>query len=104
MPTTTTVARFGYCHVRHRPKMPAQSGYCDDEGNRYCRACFKARFPERYKEKIPGVRSCAWAVNRSVHFVAKSMRKAWPARSVATKTVLMLYTYAARASLQQAIH
>ena len=45
------LARFGWCCTRHRPPVPAQSGYTDSQGNRYCTRCFRVYCPELYAEK-----------------------------------------------------
>eukprot|EP00973_Karenia_brevis_P085061 11805238-Karenia_brevis.AAC.1 len=36
---------YGWCHGSHRPRKPAQSGYADSKGNRYCKECFKFKCP-----------------------------------------------------------
>ena len=49
-------ARFGWCAGKHpaRKPAPAQSGYVDRAGNRYCKACFREKFPALYKAKQSG--------------------------------------------------
>ena len=49
-------ARFGWCAGKHpaRKPAPAQSGYVDRAGNRYCKACFREKFPKLYEAKQSG--------------------------------------------------
>ena len=45
--------RFGWCAGKHpaRNPQPAQSGYLDADGNRYCKPCFRKMFPDLYEAK-----------------------------------------------------
>ena len=54
-------ARFGWCAGKHpaRKPAPAQSGYVDRAGNRYCKACFREKFPALYKAKQSGRKKLA---------------------------------------------
>ena len=49
---TDTAPIFGWCAGSHRPRKPAQSGYTDARGNRYCKPCYREKFPRLYAQKI----------------------------------------------------
>jgi hypothetical protein len=42
---------YGWCAGKHSPRKPAQSGYADAARNRYCKACYKKKFPKEYEAK-----------------------------------------------------
>ena len=42
---------YGWCAGKHSPRVPAQSGYADARGNRYCKTCYKVKFPKKYEAK-----------------------------------------------------
>ena len=48
--------RYGWCAGKHpaRNPQPAQSGYLDADGNRYCKPCFRKMFPDLYEAKQSG--------------------------------------------------
>ena len=47
-------------HPRDSRPPRAQSGFIDDDGMRYCRRCFRLRYPDKYKDKCGKVdRKCA---------------------------------------------
>ena len=54
-------SRFGRCAGKHSVlnPTPAQSGYVDRAGNRYCKACFREKFPKLYEAKQSGRKNLA---------------------------------------------
>ena len=45
---------YGKCHNSRRCKSDAQSGYTDSKGNRYCKPCFRTKFPQKCASKQAG--------------------------------------------------
>ena len=43
--------KYGWCAGAHRPRKPAQSGYVDAGGLRYCKTCFRDLHPRLYAQK-----------------------------------------------------
>ena len=43
---------YGWCHSRHSPRVPAQSGCVDASGNRYCKSCFRKKCQKEAAEKL----------------------------------------------------
>ena len=53
---TKCVPLYGWCRTKHDPKRPAQSGH-----DGYCKACYKARFPNKYAAKQANIKkSCGF--------------------------------------------
>ena len=58
---------YGFCCVPHDPPKAAQSGYIDEDKNRYCKVCFKEKCPELYAQKaLARKRACSICSSVSV--------------------------------------
>ena len=49
---------YGWCCVKHRPRVSAQSGYVDADGNRYCTSCYRKYCPDLFAVKHAKKRAC----------------------------------------------
>ena len=67
----------GWCHTRHRPNKPAQSGY-----DGYCKACYQDKFPKKYLDKqLQRKKQCAWCAELRDTIGGKFCKPCFSARS-----------------------